>query len=207
MNKLALSAAVAALALSPVLSQAAHADDSTPTYGANVNPNWQDNFFVDGQLGQTQARTSLLDHNNSVFQNVRFGWRWNGIVGAEIGYAYLGKVKNDFDFASTSAKPRVGQIGVTGKYNFYNNWFVTGHGGYLRSRTTGAVTVGDSTASERSWNNGWYAGAGVGYDVTKNVALGINYDNYHIKYGRDGAQEPQTNANVATYSASVEVKF
>ena len=82
MNKLALSAALAALALSPVLSQAAHADDTstTPTYGANVNPNWQDNFFAAGNLGQTQARTADLSHNNSVFQNVRFGWRWNGIM-------------------------------------------------------------------------------------------------------------------------------
>lgn len=194
MNKTLLAAALAVVAVAPF---AAKADES----------NQLDNFFVAGNLGQSNYRLGGVSDKTDVFQNVRFGWRWNGIVGAEIGYAYLGKVKNDFDFASTSAKPRVGQIGVTGKYNFYNNWFVTGHGGYLRSRTTGAVTVGDATASERSWNNGWYAGAGVGYDITKNVALGINYDNYHIKYGRDGAQEPQTNANVATYSASVEVKF
>ena len=67
--------------------------------------------------------------------------------------------------------------------------------------------MGDVTASEKSWNNGWYAGAGVGYDVTKNVSLALNYDNYHVKYGREGASAPQENANVAAYSASVEYRF
>lgn len=194
MQKTLLAAALAVVSLSPL---AAKADQSSPL----------NNFFVSGNLGQSNYRLGGVSDKTDVFQNVRFGWRWNNIVGAEIGYAYLGKVKNDFDFASVSAKPRVAQIGINAKYNFYNNWFVTGHGGYLRSRTTGAVTVGDTSASERSWNNGWYAGAGVGYDLTQNVALGVNYDNYHIKYGRQGAQESQVNANVATYSASVEVKF
>ena len=74
MNKLALSAALAALALSPVLSQAAHADDtSTPA----ASTNWQDNFFVAGQLGQSQYRvdSNVLNHDHGVFQNVRFGWQ------------------------------------------------------------------------------------------------------------------------------------
>ena len=195
MNKTLLAAALAVVVAAPF---AAKADE---------NNNQLDNFFVAGNLGQSNYRLGGVSDKTDVFQNVRFGWRWNGIVGAEVGYAYLGKVKNDFDFTSVSAKPRVAQIGINAKYNFYNNWFVTGHGGYLRSRTTGAVTVGDTSASERSWNNGWYAGAGVGYDITRNVALGVNYDNYHVKYGRGGSDQPQTNANVATYSASVEVKF
>ncbi|WP_199098157.1 outer membrane beta-barrel protein [Dyella sp. ASV21] len=194
MNKTLIAAALAVVAVAPF---AAKADES----------NQLDNFFVAGNLGQSNYRIGGVSDKNDVFQNVRFGWRWNGIVGAEIGYAYLGKVKNNFDFASVSAKPRVGQIGVTAKYNFYNNWYVTGHGGYLRSRTTGGVTVGDVSATAKSWNNGWYAGAGVGYDVTKNVSLALNYDNYHVKYGRAGASEEQVNANVAAYSASIEYRF
>lgn len=194
MNKTLLAAALAVVAVSPF---AAKADEN----------NQLDNFFVAGNLGQSNYRLGGASDKSDVFQNVRFGWRWNGIVGAEIGYAYLGKVKNDYDFASVSAKPRVGQIGLTAKYNFYNNWYVTGHGGYLRSRTTGAVTMGDASASQNSWNNGWYAGVGVGYDITRNVALALNYDNYRVKYGRSGAEQPQTNANIAAYSASVEVRF
>jgi OmpA-OmpF porin, OOP family len=213
MNKLALSAAVAALALSPVLSQAAHADDSTPLYGANVNPNWQDDFFVAGNLGQTQARTSELDHKNSVFQNVRFGWRWNGIIGAEVGYVYLGRPKADVGngFGSFSAKPQAATIGLNAKYNFYQSWFVTAHAGYLRSRTELAFTSGDFDSRYKTWNSGLYAGLGVGYDVTKNVSLALNYDNYRLQAGNDTSPYyvgvGHTRTNIAAYSASVEYRF
>ena len=135
------------------------------------------------------------------------GYAFNRTWAVEGGYADLGKGKDNADFVSTWAKPRVAQLGVTAKYNFYNNWYVTGHGGYLRSRTTAGVTVGNVSASEKSWNNGWYAGAGVGYDVTKNVSLALNYDNYHVKYGRAGASQSQLNTNIAAYSASVEYRF
>jgi len=215
MNKLALSAAVAALALSPVLSQAAPADDaSTATYGANVNPNWQDNFFVAGQLGQTQARTSLLDHNNSVFQNVRFGWRWNGIAGPEVGYVYLGRPKaNVFGdgSASFSAKPRALTVGVNAKYNVYENWFVTAHAGYLRSKTKLDLVAGDFGANYTTYNNGVYAGLGVGYDLTKNFSVGVNYDNYRINTGNSTSVDHvgigRNRVNVAAYSAAVEYRF
>jgi len=154
-----------------------------------------------------QYRIGGISDKSDAFYNLRFGWRWNGIVGAEVGYASLGKAKNDVDYVSTWAKPRVAQIGVTAKYNVYNNWYVTGHGGYLRSHTTAGYTIGDVSNSQKSWNNGWYAGAGVGYDVTKDVSLALNYDNYHVKYGRGGSSQPQDNANVAAYSASVEYRF
>jgi OmpA-OmpF porin, OOP family len=212
MNKLAFSAALAALALSPVLSQAAHADDaSTATYGSNVNPNWQDNFFVAGNLGKSDARSADLTHKNSVFQNVRFGWRWNGIVGPEIGYAYLGRPKADIadGFGSVSAKPQAATIGVNGKYNFYKGWYVTGHAGYLRSVTKAALSVGDSRLRDQTWNNGLYAGLGVGYDVTKNVSLALNYDDYRIQTGNktDTNLLGRTRTNIAAYSASVEYRF
>ncbi|QNK03125.1 outer membrane protein [Dyella telluris] len=194
MNKTLLAAALAVVAAAPF---AAKADEN----------NQLNNFFVAGNLGQSNYRIGGISDKSDAFYNLRFGWRWNGIVGAELGYADLGKAKNDYNFASTWAKPRVAQLGVTAKYNFYNNWYVTGHGGYLRSRTTAGVTVGNVSASEKSWNNGWYAGAGVGYDVTQNVSLALNYDNYHVKYGRAGASESQANTNIAAYSASVEYRF
>ncbi|WP_158545139.1 outer membrane protein [Dyella monticola] len=216
MNKLALSAAVAVLALSPVLSQAAHADDnstSTPTYGANVNPNWQDNFFVAGQLGQTQYRvdSDVLNTNHGTFQNIRFGWRWNGIIGPEIGYTYLGQPKWSDGYNQLSVKPRAATIGVNGKYNFYQNWFVTAHAGYLRSETKFAAIGAFGTDRYQTWNNGLYAGLGVGYDITHNFSLGLNYDNYRLQSGNgtslDNIGVPHSRTNVAAYSASVEYRF
>ncbi|MBE1159471.1 outer membrane protein [Dyella acidiphila] len=210
MNKLALSAAVAALALSPVLS---HADDATsaPLYGANVNPNWQDNFFVDGNLGKTDLRSDF-DHKNSVFQNVRFGWRWNGIIGPEIGYVYLGRPKDSVGSnGSFSAKPQAATVGVNAKYNVYQNWFLTAHAGYMRSRTELASTSGGIDSRYKTWNGGLYAGLGVGYDVTKNVSLALNYDDYRLQSGNDTSVNyvgvGHSRANIAAYSASVEYRF
>ncbi|GLQ86736.1 outer membrane protein [Dyella flagellata] len=220
MNKLVLSAAMAAFALSPVLSQAAQTDAAaTSTFGANINPNWQDNFFVAGQLGQTQYRDSYLTHNHSVFQNVRFGWRWNGIVGPEIGYAYLGRPKYDATMQNGlgnpvdltgSVKTRVLTAGVNGKYNVYNNWYATAHAGYLRSQSKsnftavtnfGAGDLSTNSAKSTDYDDGWYAGLGVGYDLTRNFSVGVNYDNYHLN-SKSGA-----GVSVAAYSASVEYRF
>lgn len=197
MNKTLLSAVLAVAALSPF---AAKADDV-------ASSNQLNNFFVTGNLGQSNYRVGGLSDKSDVFQSIRFGWRWNNIVGAEVGYTSLGQAKQYIGPFTTGFQPKAVILGVNAKYDFYGPWFVSGHAGYLRSRTTGSVTYGDIRSTEKSWNNGWYAGAGVGYNVTENVALSINYDNYHVKYGRGGSDQSQTNANVAAYSAALEYRF
>ncbi|MFC4763493.1 outer membrane beta-barrel protein [Dyella koreensis] len=196
MNKTLLSAVLAVAALSPF---AAKADDASS--------NQLNNFFVTGNLGQSNYRVGGISDKSDVFQSVRFGWRWNNIVGAEAGFTSLGQAKDKIGNATIGVQPKAVLLGVNAKYDFYGPWFVSGHAGYLRSRSVGSVTVGDVRQTERSWNNGWYGGVGVGYNVTQNVALAINYDNYHVKYGRGGSNQSQTNANVAAYSASVEYRF
>ena len=198
MNKLLCSAVLAAAALSPF---AAQADD------AAAGSNQLDNFFVTGNLGQSNYRVGGLSDKSDVFQSVRFGWRWNNIVGAEAGYTSLGQAKQYLGPVTVGFQPKAVLLGVNAKYDFYGHWFVSGHGGYLRSRTTASVTYGDLRSTEKSWNNGWYAGVGVGYNVTDNVALALNYDNYRVKYGRAGASQSQANVNVAAYSASIEYRF
>jgi len=197
MNKLLLSAALAAAALSPFAAQADEAASS----------NQLNNFFVTGNLGQSNYRVGGLSDKSDVFQSVRFGWRWNNIVGAEAGYTSLGQAKQYIGTTTVGFQPKAVILGVNAKYDFYGPWFVSGHAGYLRSRTTVEATSGALSVSQKSWNNGWYAGVGVGYNVTDNVALALNYDNYHVKYGRNGASQSQANANVSAYSASIEYRF
>ena len=206
MKKLLLLAIAAVVAV-PATSMASQSDSSA---GNSVDTNQLDNFYIAGNLGQTQYRTDV-SHPDSVFQNLRFGWRWNGIVGPEIGYAYLGRRKDILDNASrdteSSVNARAVTLGISSKYNFYQNWFVTGHAGYLRSRRTDddAYYLLNSTSTHTSWNNGWYGGIGVGYDVTRHVSLGINYDNYYLQYGHPGSF--RSSVNVAAFSGSVEYRF
>ncbi|MBD8874423.1 porin family protein [Rhodanobacter sp. DHB23] len=225
MNKALVAGAIAVMLIAPLTTRA---DDSTN------NGDRLDNFYVAGNLGQTKYRTDI-SHPNSVFQNVRFGWRWNDYIGAEVGYAYLGHRKDVINRAGTllptlppsivtspslppsfSAAPihretsvnsRAATIGVNGRYNFYRNWFVTGHAGYLRSRRTNEVNyyVLGTSSDHTSWNNGWYGGLGVGYDLTRNVSLALNYDNYHLQYGHPGSF--RDDVNVAAFSASLEYRF
>jgi OOP family OmpA-OmpF porin len=198
---------VTATALSiPLVSTAAASDTSL---GANLDTNQLDNFYVAGNLGQTQYRTSYeISHRDSVFQNVRFGWRWNGIVGAELGYAYLGRRKDQYAFGESSVNTRAATLGANAKYNIYDGWFVTAHGGYLRSQrenTQTSYVFGDSS-NHTSWNNGWYGGVGAGYDITHSVSVALNYDNYHLQYNHsDDAFRDKV--NVAAYSASIEYRF
>jgi OmpA-OmpF porin, OOP family len=195
------------LLLASAFPMACVAASSDATSTDVTNTNQLDNFYVAGNLGQTQYRTDYqITHRNSVFQNVRFGWRWNGLVGAEIGYAYLGRRKGADDLIETSVNSRAATVGANIKYDFYENWFVTAHGGYLRSQRTNTVTSQffDESVRHTSWDNGWYAGLGVGYDVTKNVSVGLNYDNYHLQYTDNAFHD---DVNVAVFSGSVEYRF
>jgi OmpA-OmpF porin, OOP family len=209
MQKLRLALAAVAVFI-PAVVMAAPSDSS---FGSNIDTNQLDNFFAAGNLGKTEYRTDI-SHPNSVFQNLRFGWRWNGLIGAEIGYAYLGRRKDVGPwpfYTESSVNARALTLGLNGKYNFYNGFFVTAHGGYLRSQrkdtdtwNTEFYNSANYPTKYTSWNNGWYGGLGVGYDVTQNVSLALNYDNYHLQYTRNTFHE---RVNVAAYSASIEYRF
>ncbi|BDU19604.1 hypothetical protein [Dyella sp. GSA-30] len=45
----------------------------------------------------------------------------------------------------------------------------------------------------------------MGYNLTSNASLGLNYDNYHVKVGRKG--DGRGAANIAAYSVSYEYRF
>jgi OmpA-OmpF porin, OOP family len=200
MQKLVFAIA-AVMVFVPTIATATQSDS---TFGSNVDTNQLDNFYVAGNLGKSDYRVNI-SHPNSVFQNVRFGWRWNGIIGAEIGYAYLGRRKAQSPYAESSVNARAGTLGLNAKYNFYDGFFVTAHGGYLRSQRKNTVTYeANDTYRFTSWNNGWYGGVGVGYDVTHNVSLALNYDNYHLQYQKSPFRD---SVNVAAYSASIEYRF
>lgn len=207
MRNILLTAVLTALVASPLLCQPAHAfedNNNQPDYNQN------ENFYVAGDLGMARFSTDYGD-DNSVFGGVRFGWRWTDYVGPEIGYVSLGKPKTNDDGAHLSIQPQALTLGVNGKYNFYGNWFVTGRVGYMHSRTKIDISYIDLYGGRESLryssnDDSWYAGLGVGYNLTDNFSLGAHYDNYRLKFG-DPSDNGQTTTNVGTFSLSVEYRF
>jgi OOP family OmpA-OmpF porin len=66
----------------------------------------------------------------------------------------------------------------------------------------GSPEGGDYRVS--STNGSWYAGAGVGYDLTPDFSLGLSYDNYHSKVGFEGSD---ATFNTAMFALSAEYRF
>lgn len=178
-------------------------------------------FFINGNLGQSQYRVSKNDwtHRSDTAVALRFGYVWYNTVdfGVEAGFVNLGKLQYRYDDGAyktaRNLKIRGALVGVNGKYRFAGDWYVSAHGGWFGSRS--AFNARESYRSDSWWRysahstgNGWYAGVGAGYDLTPNVSLGVNYDNYHVKskfhfYGWDQT----VSGSVGMYSAFAEYRF
>jgi OmpA-OmpF porin, OOP family len=167
--------------------------------------------FVNGSLGSASLDFSQIHGNDSSY-GVNAGYRWavspSTLIGFEAGYVDLGKysalttisltplfpiggppAEPDIYSSSVSTKMSGWTIGANGRFSLSPNWYVGGRAGFIRAsvnsrvRTTGS---GNSVAlNEYDVNaDGWYAGAGFGYDLSKNLSLGLNYNYYSArKYG------------------------
>jgi OOP family OmpA-OmpF porin len=142
---------------------------------------------IDGALGnQGLATASSLDHHSTSY-NLFAGYEITPYFAVEGGYVSLGR----FDFSSAVTAPAADM--VSGRYEakgvdaaavgilpFAGKWSAFGKAGLLYAKTsldagsTGAVAVSD----EHHWSTGPLLGAGVGYDLTRNVALRAEWDRY-----------------------------
>jgi OOP family OmpA-OmpF porin len=161
-------------------------------------------FFVAGNLGQSNPRAGFT-HKNGVFQGINAGWRWDGILGAEIGYACLGRAKIRMPGESGSQQSQAGTAGLNARYNFLPNWYVSGRTGYARVRALSERVAGNFSGKTSRWNSGWYRGVGVGYNMTRHASLGLNYDNYYVEAGRKNDGPDAT--TIATYSVRFEYRI
>ena len=142
---------------------------------------------IDGALAnQGLATASSLDHHSTSY-NLFAGYEITPYFALEGGYVHLGK----FDFSSAVSAPAADMLSgrfeakgvdaaAVGILPFANNWSAFGKAGLLYAKTsleggsTGAVALSD----EHHWSTGPLLGAGVGYDLTRNVALRAEYDRY-----------------------------
>jgi len=181
MNKKVLALALAASAAAlPVLSMAQSADQ-----GAG-------GFFINGQVGRSELDKGIYDdHDTGYGANVGYRWALNPNValGVEGGYTKLGSFdpKNVGDLAGPLGRADVKgwNLGVNGHFNLTPNWYISARGGYFRGDVQGTYFADAATPVRvDSTSNKYYAGAGFGYDFSRNVSVGLNYDYY--KVDKDG---------------------
>src|SRR6185312_15697172 len=137
------------------------------------------------------------------------GYRWainpSAALGDEVGYNDLGNIhaKNIFQsgpvIQDDKSQLHGWTAGVNGHFNFNPNWYVSARGG-LYSWTGHGLNNDVNPIRKGLDDTSWYAGAGVGYDFSNNVSLGINYDHYD-------ASKQGVNLGTNLISVSAEYRF
>jgi opacity protein-like surface antigen len=148
-------------------------------------------FFVNGNVGQSNLSKGAYDDSDTGYgANVGYRWAFSPAVaiGVEAGYTKLGSFdpKSQFDVPGVGRADVKGwNAGLNGHFNLSPNWYVSARGGYFRGDVQGSYIVGPSSAAVfvDDTSNKYYAGAGFGYDFSRNVSVGLNYDYYKTDVG------------------------
>lgn len=162
-------------------------------------------WFVRGETGRSHVNADVSGAGNGSdtdnAYSLRTGYYFNP------NFAIEGFYSNLYDKTVSVAAPDDGQLklnaiglGVVGKKNFGadgNGFFIDGRAGVTRGKVEASIT-GLGSNSQTSTKP--YVGAGVGYDLNRNVGLSLNYD--HHKGSGQG-----TDITANTLTAGAEYRF
>lgn len=200
---LALALATAGLAVVP----AAFAQDA-------AQGNAQQGWYVGANAGYAQTQKGPYDNGNfagGVKGGYRFALNPDTSLGAEVGYVYLGRAdargqytQNYANYNGDNGKSKLqgATAGLNLRYSFSPSWYGEVRGGAFFAKGSGLTN--DKTNPEMVNFNStrYYAGLGAGYNINKNISVGLNWDYY------DGSQSDK-NIHLPTnlYSVSAEYRF
>jgi opacity protein-like surface antigen len=141
-------------------------------------------FFINGNVGQSNLDKGIYDDDDTAFGG-NFGYRWavapNVLIGLEGGYTDLGEFEpKGSSGIGGKAELKGWNLGANGHFNLTDNWYISGRGGFFRADRKGTLDIEPTLVSVDDTKNGWYAGAGFGYDFNTNFSLGLNYDYYKV---------------------------
>ena len=174
-------------------------------FAQNASPD-NGGWFVNGNVGRTSLNHGPYDDHDTGYA-INGGYRWslapNFALGAEVGYNDLGNVHPNNIFNSQPVVDRSKSqlhgwtAGVNGHFNLTPNWYLSARTG-LYSWTGHGLSNDINPVRKSLDNNSYYAGAGMGYDFSNNVSVGLNYDHYDAK---------KQNVNLGTNMVSVSAEY
>jgi opacity protein-like surface antigen len=181
---------------------------AVPAVFAQNAPTDNGGWFINGNVGRTAINQGPYNGHDTGYA-LNGGYRWslapNFSLGAEVGYNDLGNIhaKNVFN-SQPVITPGKSQLhgwtaGANAHLDLSPNWYVSGRTGLYS--WTGHGLSNDINPVNKSLNaNSWYAGAGVGYNITSNISVGLNYDYFD-------AQKRNVDLSTDMVSASAEYRF
>ncbi|MHB1272882.1 MAG: porin family protein [Rhodanobacter sp.] len=174
-------------------------------FAQNASPD-NGGWFVNGNVGRTSLNHGPYDNHDTGYA-INGGYRWslapNFALGAEVGYNDLGNVHPNNIFNSQPVVDRSKSqlhgwtAGVNGHFNLTPNWYLSARTG-LYSWTGHGLSNDINPVRKSLDNNSYYAGAGMGYDFSNNVSVGLNYDHYDAK---------KQNVDLGTNMVSVSAEY
>jgi opacity protein-like surface antigen len=220
MKKFGLAAA-AAIAFATISTSAAAVDGQ---------------FFVDGGIGRASHDFWEAQNYNDKTDwatSIRAGYLWHSFVdyGVELGYADLGQAVDRYDFVHNFGGARIRDstaangwlFGGRVEYTMSRSWSLLARGGWFRPRVTqeSASWYGEDeppffhpvsgySHDQNSFNTGThvYYGLGVGYSISAQWRVGLNYDHYDLgSVYTYYSSHNVPSSYVKTYSASVQYRF
>lgn len=179
-----------------------------PAVFAQSAPTHNDGWFINGNVGQTSINHGAYDDNDTGY-GINGGYRWavspSVALGAEVGYNDLGNIhaKNIFNsdpvVADNKSQLHGWTVGANARLDMTPNWYLSGRAG-LYSWTGHGLNNDVNPIRKGLDDNSWYAGAGIGYNITPQLSVGVNYDYFD-------ASKNNVDLSTDMVSASAEYRF
>jgi hypothetical protein len=174
----------------------------------------QDRFFVGAQAGQARFNVDGVDDDKAATQSIDLGYRWQAgpivQVGVELGAGRIGAVGGGYDYGYGYGSQRVrvetrfATLGVNARFQLGRDsrWFALARLGAMHYRQDNRedYRYHDSAyhQSYRTRDNGAYASAGIGVDITPSFNVSVMVNGYAF------ADSPYVDGGV---SAGLELRF
>ena len=120
-------------------------------------------WVYNGNTGWGQVDEDQFD-DTSFSSSTNLGYRW-GIVGVEVGYAWLGEFEDNVDVGNTSIKTELDvsgwTAGITLNGDLSDKWSMQGRVGAFMWDADAKLAVGNSQVRFSDDQTDWYAGVNL----------------------------------------------